>query len=556
VTKEDKTVWVSETLCIGCGICQKKCPFKALQILNLPRDMDKYTVHRYGPNSFKLHRLPIPRPGEVLGLIGINGIGKSTVLNILSGKMKPNLGRFDLPPEWPEIIQYFRGSELQGYFTQRDKLKAIVKMQFVNNITKFVHGIVKDIIAAKDERHKADEVISLLHLDNLLDKNVAILSGGELQRLAIAILYIQEADVYIFDEPSSYLDVKERVAAVRLIRRLLAPNKYVIVVEHDLAVLDYLSDYICVLYGEPGAYGIVSAPFGVREGINVFIEGKVPTENVRFRDTCLTFRDANELQDEYSSSWERTYPAMTCTLGSFVLHVGPGMYNDSQIIVLLGENGTGKTTFIRMLAGLLHADDKTVKVPVLNVSYKPQCINPTTDNTVRQHLLLKMPQAFSDPQFITDVIKPLQIEKLLDQQLKTLSGGEIQRVAITLCLGKPADIYLIDEPSAYLDSEQRMIVAKLLKHFIVHSKRTAFVVEHDLCMATYLADRVIIYSGIPGKECTAHSPDAVARGLDSFLRTLEITFRHDPTNDRPRINKMDSIKDKEQKAAGRYFFTE
>merc|ERR1719213_1377444 len=101
------------------------------------------------------------------------------------------------------------------------------------------------------------------------------------------------------------------------------------------------------------------------------------------------------------------------------------------------------------------------------------------------------------PQFQTDVAKPMMIDPLMDFSVQNLSGGELQRVAITLALGKPADVYLIDEPSAYLDSEQRLHAAKVIKRFILHAKKTAFVVEHDFIMATYLADRVIVFEGTP-----------------------------------------------------------
>jgi len=137
-----------------------------------------------------------------------------------------------------------------------------------------------------------------------------------------------------------------------------------------------------------------------------------------------------------------------------------------------------------------------------------------------------------------------------------LSGGELQRVAIVLCLGQPADIYLIDEPSAYLDSEQRIVAAKVIKRFVLHAKKTAFVVEHDFIMATYLADRVIVYEGQASVDCRANTPQSLLTGMNVFLRGLEITFRRDPTNFRPRINKLDSVKDKDQKLAGNYFFLE
>ncbi|TPX40468.1 hypothetical protein SeMB42_g05986 [Synchytrium endobioticum] len=558
VSSDAKIALISEELCIGCGICTKKCPFSAINIINLPTNLEKDTTHRYSANSFKLHRLPVPRPGQVLGLVGTNGIGKSTALKILAGKLKPNLGRFDEPPDWEDILKHFRGSELQNYFTKilEDNLKAIIKPQYVDNIPRAVKGRVNDLLKNKQEMDNHEILIEQLDLKEVLEREVQNLSGGELQRFAIAMSCVQAADIYMFDEPSSYLDVKQRLNAARVIRSLLQPKCYVIVVEHDLSVLDYLSDFICVLYGMPSAYGVVTLPFGVREGINIFLDGKVPTENLRFRDESLQFRLA-ETADEQTVEKNRryNYPAMNKTLGDFSLEVDGGQFTDSEIIVMLGENGTGKTTFIRMLAGLLKADGNE-QVPELNVSYKPQKISPTFQGTVRMLLLKKIKSMFMHPQFQSDVVKPLHIENIIDQEVTNLSGGELQRVAIVLALGQPADIYLIDEPSAYLDSEQRIIAAKVIKKFIFHSKKTAFIVEHDFIMATYLADRVIVYEGIPGVKAKACRPESLLTGMNRFLEALEITFRRDPSNFRPRINKMDSVKDKEQKSVGQYFFLE
>lgn len=560
VKPTDKIAWISEELCVGCGICVKKCPFEAIQIINLPKNLEKETTHRYGPNSFKLHRLPLPRPGQVLGLVGTNGIGKSTALKILAGKQKPNLGNFSDPPDWEEILTYFRGSELQGYFTKilEEKMRTVMKPQYVDHIPRAAKGKVLDILAPKDERNVMEALIKELELGNVLDRMIGDLSGGELQRFAIAMVCIRDADMYMFDEPSSYLDVKQRLEAARVIRRLLAPQKYVLVVEHDLSILDYLSDFICCLYGVPGGYGVVTMPFGVREGINIFLAGFVPTENLRFREEALTFKVTENVEEETAQSKVRMrykYPNMIKSFeGSFKLHVHAGHFSDSEIVVLLGENGTGKTTFIKMLAGKLKPDDESIEVPELNVSFKPQKISPKFPGTVRELLQRKIKDAFLHPQFQADVFKPLTISHLLDQKVMHLSGGELQRVALVLCLGTPADVYLIDEPSAYLDSEQRLIAAKVIKRFIMHTKKTAFIVEHDFIMATYLATRVIVYEGTASVDCTANTPQSLLSGMNKFLKGLEITFRRDPTNFRPRINKMDSIKDKEQKEAGTYFF--
>ncbi|KAK1174897.1 ATP-binding cassette sub-family E member 1 isoform X1 [Acipenser oxyrinchus oxyrinchus] len=556
VTPQSKIVWISESLCIGCGICIKKCPFGALSIVNLPSNLAKETTHRYCANSFKLHRLPIPRPGEVLGLVGTNGIGKSTALKILAGKQKPNLGKFDAPPDWQEILTYFRGSELQNYFTKilEDDLKAIVKPQYVDQIPKTVKGTVGSILSRKDDTKTETIVCEQLDLTHLRDRNVEDLSGGELQRFACAVVCIQRADIFMFDEPSSYLDVKQRLKAAITIRSLISPDRYIIVVEHDLSVLDYLSDFICCLYGVPSAYGVVTMPFSVREGINIFLDGYVPTENLRFRETSLVFKVAETANEEEITKMCRyQYPRMKKQMGDFELEIIEGEFTDSEIMVMLGENGTGKTTFIRMLAGRLKPDEGG-EVPVLNVSYKPQKISPKFKGSVRQLLHEKIRDAYTHPQFVTDVMKPLQIENIIDQDVQNLSGGELQRVALALCLGKPADVYLIDEPSAYLDSEQRLIAARVIKRFILHAKKTAFVVEHDFIMATYLADRVIVFDGIPSKSTAANMPQTLLAGMNKFLGQLEITFRRDPNNFRPRINKMNSIKDVEQKKSGNYFF--
>lgn len=562
VTSKSKIASISEILCVGCGICVKKCPFDAIQIINLPKELEKETVHRYGPNSFKLHRLPVPRPGQVLGLVGTNGIGKSTALKVLAAKLKPNLGQFTSPPDWTEILNNFRGSELQNYFTRvlEDDIKAIIKPQYVDAIPRAIKGQVGEIVNRKDERDVADEIINELQLGGVLDREISVLSGGELQRFALAIVAVQEADVYMIDEPSSYLDVRQRLKAAGVIRGLLVERSktYVIVVEHDLAVLDYLSDFICCLYGKPGAYGVVTLPFSVREGINIFLAGFIPTENLRFRETALQFRLAETADDDEEVEHHHlySYPKMTKTLGSFKLRIEKGSFTDSEIVVMLGENGTGKTTFIRMLAGLMKPDDPTVEIPELNVSYKPQKISPRFEGTVRQLLYNKIRDSWTHPQFMTDVTKPMNIDPLLDQEVRHLSGGELQRVALVMALGKPADIYLIDEPSAYLDSEQRIIAAKMIKRYILHSKKTAFVVEHDFIMSSYLADRIVVYEGKPAKDCIARSPQNLVSGMNRFLKNLEITFRRDPTNFRPRINKIDSVKDREQKLSGQYFYVD
>lgn len=312
----------------------------------------------------------------------------------------------------------------------------------------------------------------------------------------------------------------------------------------------------------PGVYGVVTLPASVKEGINIFLAGFIPSENLRFRSTELTFKvstdsKANETaQESLSKPSVYSYPEMTKTLGPFKLKVEAGKFTNSEIVVMLGENGTGKSTFIHILAGILKADDESAQLPSMSISIKPQKIAPKFDGSVRSLFSLKLKAAWEAPIFKTEVLRPLEIDHLLDNNVQTLSGGELQRVALVLALGKPCDIYLIDEPSAYLDSEQRLVAAKVIKRWVLNTKKAAFIVEHDFIMASYLADKVIVFDGTPAKDTFCTSPESLVSGMNRFLKMLDITFRRDPTNFRPRINKLDSQKDQEQKAAGCYFLVD
>lgn len=562
VLPTDKIAKIAENLCIGCGLCVKKCPFNAIRIINLPKNLEKETTHRYGQNAFKLHRLPYPQLSQVLGLVGTNGIGKTTALLVLSGELKPNFGRYNEPPDWNEILKHFKGSELYNYFKKYldSELTVTYKVQHVDAIRKNAKGTIRELFLRKDKEGKrTTEYAELLGLTALLDRNIETLSGGELQRFAIAFSCIQETEVYMFDEPTSYLDVKQRLNAANAIRSLSRVDNYIICVEHDLSVLDYLSDTVCVLYGVPAAYGVVTLPYGVREGINVFLEGFIPTENMRFRDFSLSFKIADNT-DIVLSNKDHTYkyPRMTKTLQDFTLTVEGGSFSNCEIVVLLGENGTGKTTLVRMLSGdrKCPPNEKEFEIPELAVSYKPQTIAPKYPGTVIELLQDKLKEVITHQSFISEVVKPLGVQTLYDNEVQKLSGGELQRVALVLALGKKANVYLIDEPSAYLDSEQRIIAAKVMKRFVLNANKSAFVVEHDFIMATYMADRVIVYEGIPAVKTTATSPRPMIEGMNAFLKMMNITFRRDNETYRPRINKLNSVKDKEQKEKGIYFYYE
>lgn len=561
VLQGDGFPFLTEKLCTGCGICVKKCPFHCYQIVNIPDMLKEQMTHRYSPDGFALFRMITPKKGKVLGVIGQNGTGKSTALRVLAGDIKMNLGRFEIngqtTPDWDELIRYFRGSELQNFLINiRDKTgKIIHKPQNITAIPEKIKGKIGDILKKIDESNSFDSVVSTLSLDQLLERNVSELSGGELQRFAIAAAILRNGTVYLFDEPSSYLDIKERLRMAELISSLARKEKTVIVVEHDLAILDYLSEYVCLLYGMPGAFGVVSHPHGVRVGINIYLSGYIKDENMRFRQEPITFHTRPPQETMFNTSnvlFE--YPDMVKTLGNFKLTTYGGEIHCGEVIGILGPNGIGKTTFIKLLSNEIKPDYGEVKFGSLKVSTKPQYVIAEEDKTVDEIIRKIRTNPDTEASYKRRLIDTLELENIKDRQLTELSGGELQRSAIAQCLGTNADIYLLDEPSAFLDVEMRLRVAVLIRKSIEEIKKCAFVVEHDIITQDFISDSLIVFEGTPGVLGNSTPPQELRSGMNTFLKNMGISFRRDPTTGRPRVNKRGSSLDQYQKSIGEYYY--
>jgi ATP-binding cassette subfamily E protein 1 len=547
---EDGKALVSEELCVGCGICIKKCPFEAIDIVSLPEELE-HPTHRYGKNGFALYGLPIPSEGKVAGILGANGIGKSTAIKILAGQLHPNLGNFTSESGWEEILKRYAGTELFDYLqtVAKKSLKIATKPQYIDYIPKIFTGSVRDLLEKTDERGKLAEFIPALKLGSILSHQIGTLSGGELQRVAIAACLAREADFYFFDEITPFLDIYQRIEAAALIREL-AEKRPVVIVEHDLAILDMLADTIHVGYGKPAVFGIITRPKGVRVGINQYLEGFLTEENVRFRETQVVFE---KRAHEKGSAREDLVgiPPMTKKYELFQLTVSGGTIRCGEVLGVVGANGTGKSTFAKLLAGVEKPDTGSLDT-TLKISYKPQYINADSSDTVEMYLRRCAPK-FDSSFYQHEIVEPLSLQPIFQSPVDTLSGGELQRVAIADCLSREADLYILDEPSAHLDVEQRVKVTRMIKHLAEGRKTGILVIDHDIYMIDMISERILVFEGEPGMTCTAAGPFDMHVGMNRFLQGLDVTFRRDQSG-RPRINKPDSFLDREQKARGEYYY--
>lgn len=546
--EKDGRLTVDETLVNeGCKICAKAAP-DAIKIIKLPEELTTTPIHRYGKNKFSLYSLPTPLFGRVVGILGVNGIGKSSAISILGGLLKPNLGDFKRKDtNYKDVIDFFKGTETQLFFEKVKKglIKASYKPQHVDLIPKTKKGKVRNLLKKIDEKNKLEELAKELEIEDILDNNIDNISGGELQRVAIAATVLKKANLYIFDEPSSYLDIKQRINVSKFIRNLSDENISVIVVEHDLIIFDYISDLAHIMYGAEDAYGVVSGLKPTKNAINVYLSGYLKEENIRFRDKKIKFEPRkafSKKQDEQLVSWN----GINKKLGKFLLETESGSINKGEVIGILGENGIGKTTFVRILANDIKKDSGKLNENV-QVSYKPQYLE-SNDELV----MVVLNDAIE--KYTNQIINPLNLKPLFEKKLNELSGGELQKVAIAYCLGRDAELFLLDEPSAYLDIEQRLIVSKVIRDFMELQSKSALVVDHDILFLNYLSDKLMVFDGVPAKNGIVKGPFEMEDGMNMFLKKMNITLRRDKESLMLRINKLDSRLDREQKGKGKFYY--
>ncbi len=553
--EEDSQPVISEELCIGCGICPKRCPFEAIMIINVPDELNKDIVHQYDLNSFRLYSLPILKEGKITALLGQNGTGKTTTLNILSGLAVPNFGDYEKKDDRDTVLEYFSGTQMGNYFKDlySGKKKVVLKSQYVDTIPKVISGTIRSVLEKTGDSLRQKEVVESLAMENSLDKEVGKCSGGELQKLAIAYALLKDGDIYLFDEMSSYLDIGERLRVAGTISEL-ASRKTVMIVEHDLAILDSMANDVHIVYGVPGAYGVVSEVRSTNRAVNSFLSGYLREENVRIRNYEIAFLNRSVKRPE-SPTVLVEWPASEVELGEFSLKINPGSIKTGQIIGALGRNALGKTTFMKYLAGEISAKEGKLAEPV-RISYKPQYIYSDYSGTCGDLIYSTLKEQADDTFVKAEVFSPLDINELMDKTVSELSGGELQRFSIALVLARDADLYLLDEPSAHLDSAYRMNSSKVVRRVIENRKKSAIVIDHDIYFVDLISDRLLVFNGKPGISGETFGPTGMKEGMNSFLQNIGITFRRDKNTQRPRINKKNSALDREQRESGSYYYDE
>ncbi|MBI5636230.1 ribosome biogenesis/translation initiation ATPase RLI [Candidatus Micrarchaeota archaeon] len=506
-----KTAWISEELCVDCGLCIKRCPFHAIEIVRLLAPVEDKLVYRYGENSFALYGLALPKQG-ITGVIGENGCGKSLNTAILTGLVMP---------------KRLASKEAQEFFSKIDFKQVVYKPQEIS--AKPLKGTVRELFDSADENGLLGQIIGEFDLQPLFPKKASELSGGELQRVILAKALSKKKEIYVLDEPLAYLDYAYRIRFVQFVKKHFSDKK-VLVVDHDLSLMSYLCDSSYVLYGVSGSYGIVSQPYATDRAINQFLDGTLKSENVKFREP-IAYRENNPQQGNAQLS---IVPKLSFKQGSFELKNDSDIpLFDGEVVGIAGANGIGKSTLCRLLA------EKNPGEAAL----KPQLLE-RSDKLVGDYLS-------ADSPFEKAFEKEMNLRKLEFLSLKQLSGGELQKTFVFNALSQEKPLIILDEPSNMLDVLSRIKLSKLLSQKASENS-CVLVVDHDLEFLLNSVDRLIVMNGVPGENGFVKGAYEKNEGAAILLEEFDLSYRRDPDSNRLKLNKRGSVKDRELKESKKF----